>query len=66
MWDAKHPDAVLGAYAALYLREEIQMEGLVRNIGNFSRFLETISFSHGNTLNLSNVARECQIEREGR
>ncbi len=31
---------VLGAYANTYLREEIQQEGLVRNLGGFSRFLD--------------------------
>jgi predicted AAA+ superfamily ATPase len=55
---------VLRTYAALYLREEVQMEGLVRNIGSFSRFLEAISFSHGGQLNISNVARDCQVERK--
>ncbi len=55
---------VLKSYASLYVREEVQMEGLVRNIGNFSRFLESISFSHGNLLSVSNVARECEIERK--
>ena len=55
---------VLRSYAALYLREEVQMEGLVRNIGNFSRFLEAISFSHASILNISNVARECEVERK--
>jgi uncharacterized protein len=58
------PAAVLRSYAALYLREEVQMEGLVRNIGNFSRFLETISFSHGSLLNISNVAQESGVERK--
>jgi len=58
------PDEVLRSYAALYLREEVQMEGLVRNIGNFSRFLEAISFSHSSVLNISNVARECEVERK--
>jgi predicted AAA+ superfamily ATPase len=58
------PDAVLRAYAALYLQEEVQLEGWARNVGNFARFLETISFSHGAVLNISNVARECQIERK--
>jgi predicted AAA+ superfamily ATPase len=42
----------------------VQLEGLVRNIGNFSRFLEAISFSHASLLNISNVARECQVERK--
>lgn len=59
-----NPEDVLESYAALYLREEVQAEGLVRNIGNFSRFLETISFSHASMLNISNVARECEIERK--
>lgn len=59
-----NPDDVLRAYVALYLREEVQMEGLVRNVGNFSRFLEAISFSHASVLNLSNVARDCMVERK--
>jgi predicted AAA+ superfamily ATPase len=40
------------------------MEGLTRNIGNFSRFLEVMSFSHGSVLNISNIARECQVDRK--
>lgn len=58
------PNATLQAYVDLYLREEVQMEGLTRNIGNFSRFLETVSFSHSAVLNISNVARECGVERK--
>lgn len=61
---SEDPMEVLRSYAALYLREEVQMEGLVRNIGNFSRFLEAISFSHASILNMSNVARECEVERK--
>jgi len=64
VWGSDNPGQVLGTYAALYLREEVQMEGLVRNVGNFSRFLEAASFSHGAQLNISNVARECQVERK--
>jgi len=59
-----NPKEVLKTYVALYIREEVQMEGLVRNIGGFSRFLEAISFSHGSVLNISNVARECEVERK--
>lgn len=62
--DADDPDGALAAYVSLYLREEVQMEGLVRNIGGFSRFLEAMSFSHGAMLNLSAVARECQVGRK--
>ncbi|MBI4370796.1 MAG: ATP-binding protein [Elusimicrobia bacterium] len=64
VWKDKDPDDVLRAYAALYVREEVQMEGLVRNVGNFSRFLEIISFSHAGLLSLNNVARECEVERK--
>jgi predicted AAA+ superfamily ATPase len=61
---SENPADVLRAYAALYLREEVQMEGLVRNAGSFSRCLEATSFSHGSTLNIANVARECEVERK--
>ena len=39
-------------------------EGLVRNIEDFSRFLEVISFSHSATLNIANVSRECEVKRK--
>ncbi|MFQ5600714.1 MAG: ATP-binding protein [Candidatus Krumholzibacteriia bacterium] len=55
---------VLAAYATLYLEQEVQVEGWVRSIGSFARFLEAVSFSHAAVLNLSNVARECQVERK--
>ena len=58
------PDEVLQAYASLYLEQEVQLEGWARNVGAFARFLEAISFSHRAVLNVSNVARECQIERK--
>ena len=64
VFDSDNPEEVLKTYVALYIREEVQMEGLVRNIGNFSRFLEAISFSHGSVLNISNVSRECEVERK--
>ena len=40
------------------------MEGLVRNIGDFTRFLEAISFSHGSLLSLSEISRECEVQRK--
>jgi len=61
---ASDREKVLKSYSALYVREEVQMEGLVRNISGFSRFLEAVSFSHGAVLTISNVARECEIERK--
>jgi predicted AAA+ superfamily ATPase len=61
---APKPEETLGAYASLYLQEEVKMEGLVRKIGDFSRFLEVISFSHASLLNISGIARECRINRK--
>ncbi len=58
------PEAALRAYVGLYLKEEVQAEGLTRNIGQFSRFLEAATFSHGAVLNSSQIARECQVERK--
>ncbi|EKE01835.1 MAG: hypothetical protein ACD_21C00038G0001 [uncultured bacterium] len=58
------PQKILHAYISLYLHEEIQAEGLVRNIEYFARFLETISFSHGSLLNATNIARECEVKRK--
>lgn len=54
----------LSSYVKTYLREEIQQEGLTRNLGAFARFLEAASFSQGSILNISSVARECQVERK--
>jgi len=59
-----NPQETLNSYIAIYLREEVQAEGLVRNIGAFSRLLEAASFSHGSVLNITAVARECQVQRK--
>jgi uncharacterized protein len=64
VWGADDPTAVLDAYNALYLHEEVQTEGLVRNIGAFARFLQAMSFSHAAVLNLANVSRDAQVSRK--
>jgi predicted AAA+ superfamily ATPase len=64
VWEAADPHATLAAYAALYLQEEVQAEALVRQIGDFSRFLEVISISQGSLLNLASLARQAEIPRK--
>ncbi|MEK7141214.1 MAG: AAA family ATPase [Patescibacteria group bacterium] len=54
----------LESYVQTYLQEEIQQEGITRNLGGFARFLETASFSQGSVLNVSAVAREAMVERK--
>lgn len=61
---AAKPEETLRAYAGLYLKEEVQAEGIVRNTAGFSRFLEAISFSHSSLLNISDVARDCETGRK--
>lgn len=51
---------LLNAYVDIYLREEIQAEGIVRQIGAFSRFLDMAASQFGEIVNYSSVARECQ------
>jgi len=58
------PADYLASYVATYLKEEVQQEGLTRNLGAFSRFLEVASFSQACVLNISEVARECGINRK--
>ncbi len=64
VYTEKSPQAYLESYVKTYLEEEIQYEGLTRNLGAFTRFLETASFSQGSVLNISSVARDCSIERK--
>jgi predicted AAA+ superfamily ATPase len=61
---APEPRKALDAYATLYLDEEIRTEGWARNVGDFARFLEAVSFSHAAVLNVTEVARECQVQRK--
>lgn len=61
---SRDPLNKIKAYISLYLKEEVQSEGLVRHIGDFARFLEVMSFSHGSLLNLSNIAREAKVSRK--
>jgi uncharacterized protein len=62
--DGTDPKKYLEAYVKTYLEEEIRQEGLTRNLSAFARFLEAASFSQGCVLNISSVARECQVERK--
>lgn len=57
------PAKYLQDYVQTYLREEVLQEGLARNIGQFSRFLEVASFSQGCVINVSEIARDAHIQR---
>lgn len=63
-WIEEKPKAFLQSYIKTYLREEIQEEGLTRNLPAFSRFLEAATYSQAAVLNVSNVARDCSVDRK--
>jgi predicted AAA+ superfamily ATPase len=58
------PAETLRSYAGLYVTQEVKAEGMVRDAGSFARFLESVSFSHGQVLNVSNLSRECAVSRK--
>ena len=60
----RSPNMFLKSYVKTYLQEEIQQEGLTRNLPAFSRFLEAASFSQGSPLNISAIARDCAVSRK--
>lgn len=59
--DSDDPQGDLKAYIALYMKEEVQVESLVRKVDQFSQFVEIISLSQASVINLSNIARDCCI-----
>lgn len=59
---ATDPQKVLASYVQTYLYQEVQQEGLTRNLEHFARFLESASFSQGSILNMSAVARDCGVK----
>lgn len=53
--------SLLKGYVGVYLKEEIQAESLVRNLTNFSRFLEVAALTDGEMVNYQNIASDCGI-----
>jgi predicted AAA+ superfamily ATPase len=56
--------AFLRSYCDVYLREEVLAEALVRQIGPFARFLEVAARVHGQSVNVSGIARDAGIARQ--
>lgn len=63
IFSSKDPEQRLLDYLHLYLKEEVQAEGLVRQIGDFSRFLEIASFSHASVWTTTDISREASVKR---
>jgi predicted AAA+ superfamily ATPase len=61
--DAARED-FLRAYVTTYLAEEIRAEGLVRDLGGFSRFLDVAALAAGQTTNISALSRDAGVARQ--
>lgn len=56
--------AYLQSYVETYLKEEIQAEAFIRNIGNFSRFLEVAARQNGQVTNTTSISRDAEVARQ--
>jgi uncharacterized protein len=63
VWDSEAKADTLAAYAQFYLKEEIQAEALVRNLPGFARFLPVAALFHGQTINVTTIARDTGVAR---
>jgi uncharacterized protein len=60
-YQSSHYRRAFTAYVDLYLKEEIQAEGLVRNLPGFARFLDLVGFSNTERINYNKIAADCGI-----
>jgi len=63
VWAAPDKQDALEAYVQMYLKEEIQAEAATRNLPGFARFLPIAGLFHGQTLNVSALARDAGVAR---
>ena len=61
IYNSNEPWDDLKAYVDTYLKEEIQTEAAVRNLGNFTRFLQTAAYQSGQLLNYAAVSSDAQV-----
>ncbi len=64
VWSKDFNEEFLKTYVSTYLKEEIQAEGLTRNLPAFARFLESVSFSQAQVLSIATVARDAHVDRK--
>ncbi|MDE3263180.1 MAG: ATP-binding protein [Acidobacteriota bacterium] len=54
----------LRSYTDSYLREEVQAEALVRNVGGFARLLDLVAAASGRILNVHNLSQDAGLGYE--
>jgi len=63
-WGDEESTELLGTYAEVYLREEIQAEGAARDLGSYARFLDVMAVVSGQWLNYSKISSDTEIPKE--
>jgi predicted AAA+ superfamily ATPase len=61
--DAEAAD-ILGTYAEVYLREEIQAEAATKNLGGYARFLDVIAAVSGQWIHYSKLSSDTEVPKE--
>ncbi|MBU2262983.1 MAG: DUF4143 domain-containing protein [Proteobacteria bacterium] len=61
--DPQYAADILAAYVNTYLKEELQAEGLIRNVPPFVRFLSIAGQINGHIVNVQNIARDAAVAR---
>jgi predicted AAA+ superfamily ATPase len=62
--DKEYGADVLETYAMTYLREEVQAEAIVREVGAYSRFLDVAAQASGQRINYTKLASDSEIPKE--
>jgi predicted AAA+ superfamily ATPase len=55
---------VLDSYTTVYLREEVQAESIIRDVGTYARFLDIAALGSGDWINYSKLASDTEIAKE--
>ncbi len=61
---ADDPKQYLDGYIEVYLQQEVAQEGIVRQLGDFARFLKIATLSQGQPIYISNISREVALPRD--
>jgi predicted AAA+ superfamily ATPase len=61
--DTRYRVDMLRAYVNTYLRQEVQQEALVKDLGSFHRFLKVAAIMHGQVVNQAAIARDAGVAR---
>lgn len=60
--DNTERNEILRSYVDTYLKEEVELEAGIRNLGGFLRFLPIASAQNGEITNFANIARETGVK----